>query len=116
MTDFDHATESDEIPVIDFVATHQLRVVPKVSKEPSEPPQGLRGAIDAAGKSFTLERLRFEDDKSENVKRLLSVPVILGALDANEEHSVGHRAIRGSISLMQTLEASSHAAPSFAGM
>ncbi len=38
MTDFDHAAKSDEILVIDFIATHQFRVVPEVSKEPGEPP------------------------------------------------------------------------------
>ncbi len=41
------------------------------------------------------------------------MPAILSSLDANEEHSVGDSAIRGSISLMQALESSPHAAPSF---
>jgi hypothetical protein len=83
MAYLDDTVKSGKVLVIDFIVTQQLRVIAKISKELSELPTGLSECSTTARKGGLLERLRLDCGKTDEVKRISSVPAILPVLHAN---------------------------------
>ena len=112
VADLDHAAESGEGLLVDLVASEQVRVVEEIAQEPAELPQSFRGAIHAPGDDPPSEFARLKDGEPQDVEGLRRMPAVLGAIDANKEHAVGHSISTGLGGLTQALDSTCHAAPS----
>ena len=112
MADLHHAAQSGESFLVDFIASEQVGVVEKIAQEPTELPQGFRRAVHPSGDHAAGEFPWFQDGEAQNVKGLRWMKAVLGAVDADEEHAVGHSIGRGVGRLAQALDSAFHAAPS----
>src|SRR5712691_3642529 len=79
------STEIEESLLIDLVLTEQVGVVTKISEKPVELPQRPFRAIQPACEGSSCERLRFQDNKSNQPEWFLRMPAIGSPLDADEE-------------------------------
>jgi hypothetical protein len=99
--------------LIDFLASEQVRIVEEVAQEPAQLPQCFGRAVNATRDHTSSKRFRFENAEAKDVERFLRIPSILSLIDAHEEHSVGHMVRSRRRSFAETLNATSHATPSF---
>src|SRR4029077_15671587 len=107
-----HAAESGERLFVDLFTSEQLRVIKEIAQEPAELPQGFGCAIDPPRNYTPSEFGRLKDGEAEDVERFCRMPAILGPVDADEEHAVGHSIGGGLQHLVQALNTALHAAPS----
>lgn len=70
---------------IDTINLEELGVVTKVPEEPVESPEGSLCAVQAAREGAGFERLGFQYKELDFDKRFSWMPLIVGAVHANEK-------------------------------
>ena len=88
LADLHHAPQSEQGLVIDLFSPEQLGVVAEIAQKPAQLPQGLGGAVQAAGHEAPGQFVGFEDGEARIVIGLLLVPAILGPIDPDQEQPV----------------------------
>ncbi len=89
VSDFCDSLQIDEFSGIDFILADEFRVIPEVTQEPIEFPEGLRGAIETPGERLARELLRLDDGEAERELGLLAVVAVERANYANQKDPVG---------------------------
>jgi hypothetical protein len=72
----------------------QLRVIEKISQEPTQLPHRLWGAVETADEGAPGKRLRLKDREPEQIKALLSLPAVLRTIESDEKYAVGNLRVR----------------------
>ena len=114
MADLDYSSEANQAFVVDLILAEQFGVVTEVAQKPVEFPQRSGRAVEAAGNRVSGEFFGLEDREAEEIERLSGIPPMLSSLDANEEQAIANLRCSRLVGLVQALDSTSHAAPSFA--
>jgi hypothetical protein len=112
MGDLDHALESQQAFLIQFIAAQQFGVIAEIAQELGELPQRLGRAVEASGKGSVEEWFRLKNAEANGVIGLLFVPAVLYALDPDQVQAIGDFA-RGQSGLGEARKAAFHAAQAF---
>jgi hypothetical protein len=94
VADLDYAAESGHSFFVDLVSAKKIRIVKEITQKPSEFPDSLGRAIEASRNRSADKFDRFDYGESEEVEGLLSVPSVVDAIHADEEHAVWHVTFR----------------------
>src|ERR1700690_2419835 len=90
MADLDHTSESGQSLLIDLFVSQKFGVIEKIAQKPAQLPHGFLRAIETTHDRLPGKSPRFYDRESEDVERFGGVPAELGAIDTNEEDTVGN--------------------------
>src|SRR2546423_9434895 len=105
-----HARESYQMALVNFIAFQQFSVVTEIAQKPVQLPQHFRGAVKAGTESFPGEGFRLEHLKYQEVRRFLAVSAVLNPLDSTQKQSIREIALCGPICLANSWDMTLHAA------
>jgi hypothetical protein len=83
VADLDHASQTNQVLVVDLVLPEQLGVVPEIAQKPVELPQRSGCAVEASGEAVASEFRRCKDRKAKEIERFSRIPSMVGSLDPN---------------------------------
>jgi hypothetical protein len=83
----DGSLEPHQSLFVHFVSAKQVCVVSEITKEPVEPPESFRSAIQPPRNMAGARFLWFEHDKADQVARLLRMPPVIHVVHASQEQS-----------------------------
>src|ERR1039457_5545109 len=115
MADLHHAAESGQSLLIDLFVRQQFRAIEEIPQEPGQLPHCLLRAIESADNGLPGQCPGLENRKAEDVERFVGVPAELGAIDANEEDTVGNLRTRIAGSFGEAADLTLHATTSCFG-
>ncbi len=87
-------TQTAQGTLVDLVLAQQFGVIEKIPQEPTQLPHRLRGAVEAADNRAPGERLGFKDGEPQQIKALLGLPAVLGAIEPDEKYAVRNLGVR----------------------
>lgn len=90
MADFDHAAESGQCLFVDLLVGEKFRIIEKIPQKPAQLPHRFLRAVETPHDGLPGQDVGFENGEPEDVEGFVGVPAELGAIDANEEDSVGN--------------------------
>jgi hypothetical protein len=70
---------------LNLISSHQVPVVPEISQEPSQFPEGFGRAIESASNGMAQQVFGFQDGETEDEEGSLRMPAVEGVLDADQE-------------------------------
>ena len=88
MANLDYASKPNQAFLVDLILAEQVSVIVEIAQEPVQLPESPSSAVNAAGNGSRSEMLGFEDNKPEDVVRLLGMPAILGASHSDQIQTV----------------------------
>ena len=115
VADLDDAAQSGQSLFIDLLVGQQFRVIKKIPQEPAQLPQRFLRAVEPADNGLTGQSAGLDDGESEDVERFVGMPAELGAIDANEEDTVGNFRTRIAGSFGKAGDLAFHETTSFCG-
>src|SRR5579862_319900 len=85
--DSDNSPQPPQSPFVDLIPAEQVSVVPEVSEEPTEFPQGSGSGVEPTGDGPAGVLLGLEDTEAQGEKGLQRMPAVEGTLDPNQEET-----------------------------